>query len=400
MAGRARTNAPAVVYKDFQPRVDRKEEQGADVLVIHLPDFRKEQVNVKYVDSKRTIEVQAEKAADRKTRSRMNQSFPVPENCIVEKIQGSYRNGLLTITMPKRTFTQLDSPKDADANVPKPITPPKPTSSAAPAVAKQREQKPKSTPEPIAPQPKPPAETVAKPIAEPAKPPMAMAPQTPKEKAKGKKEVETLPPLKQQEEIQRKVSPTAKQTRKEKAKGKEVEALPSLKQQEEIQRKVSPPAKQTVEEKAKGKEIEALPSLKQQEEIQRKVSPTAKQTGEEKADGSMVATPEVVEKKGETKDGLKDLVKEKAKDSTPKATTDMLKPSEKGGAVEKKPKEGGGGFMEMRGMDTIMKTVKRLATDDAEDRQLLINIGVSVLVIAALGAYITYSYRSSGKAKN
>ncbi|XP_039035211.1 inactive protein RESTRICTED TEV MOVEMENT 2-like isoform X2 [Hibiscus syriacus] len=366
MAGRARTNAPAVVYKDFQPRVDRKEEQGADVLVIHLPDFRKEQVNVKYVDSKRTIEVQAEKAADRKTRSRMNQSFPVPENCIVEKIQGSYRNGLLTITMPKRTFTQLDSPKDADANVPKPITPPKPTSSAAPAVAKQREQKPKSTPEPIAPQPKPPAETVAKPIAEPAKPPMAMAPQTPKEKAKGK----------------------------------EVEALPSLKQQEEIQRKVSPPAKQTVEEKAKGKEIEALPSLKQQEEIQRKVSPTAKQTGEEKADGSMVATPEVVEKKGETKDGLKDLVKEKAKDSTPKATTDMLKPSEKGGAVEKKPKEGGGGFMEMRGMDTIMKTVKRLATDDAEDRQLLINIGVSVLVIAALGAYITYSYRSSGKAKN
>ncbi|GMJ13013.1 hypothetical protein HRI_004970500 [Hibiscus trionum] len=350
MAGRSRTNVPAVVYKDFQPQIDRKEEHGANILVIHLPDFPKEQINVTYVDATRSIKVQAEKAVEKNTRSRINQSFPVPENCIVEKIQGSLRNGVLTITMPRRTVTQhpLDSPEDV--NVPKPKAS---ASSSTSGVEKQRDQKLKSPPKPIA-QPKPPVATTApKPISEP-KPPAATVALKPT--SEPKPPVATVAP----KPIAEPKQPMA--------------AVP-----------------QVLKETTKGKEFEALPPSKQQEEIQRKVSPIAKQTGEEKAGGSMPTTPEIVEKKGETK--------EKAKDSLPEAA-DIPKATEKGGAVEKKPKEGGGGFLEMKGMDTIMKTVKRLGTDDGEDRQVLINIGVSVLVIVALGAYITYSYRSSGKAKN
>ncbi|KAL4278853.1 hypothetical protein GQ457_03G005820 [Hibiscus cannabinus] len=343
-AGRSRTNVP-VVYKDFQPRIDRKEEQGANILVIHLPDFPKEQINVTYVDATRSIKVQAEKASEKNTRSRINQAFPVPENCIIEKIQGSLKNGLLTITMPKRTVTQL--PKEQ-------IVPPIPKPSA---VEKQMDQKLKSPPKPIV-QPQPPvAATVPKPISEP-KPPAATVP---------KPISEPKPPA---ATVEKPI----------------VEPKPPM-----------ATAPQIPKEKTKGKEVEALPPSKQQEEIQRKVTPITKQTGEEKAGGSMP----IVEKKEETTNGLKDLVKEKVKESMAEAA-DIPKTSEKTGAVEKKPKEGGGGFLEMKGtgMDRIMKTVKRLGTEDAEDRQLLINIGVSVLVIVALGAYITYSYRSSGKPKN
>ena len=39
MAGRSRTNLYASIYEDFQPQVDRKEEQGANILLIHLPGF-------------------------------------------------------------------------------------------------------------------------------------------------------------------------------------------------------------------------------------------------------------------------------------------------------------------------------------------------------------------------
>ncbi|KAK8627152.1 hypothetical protein V6N13_134774 [Hibiscus sabdariffa] len=361
-AGRSRTNVPAVVYKDFQPRIDRKEEQGANILVIHLPDFPKEQINVTYVDATRSIKVQAEKALEKNTRSRINQAFPVPENCIIEKIQGSLKNGLLTITMPKRTVTQL--PKEQTApSIPKP----KPS-----AVEKQMDQKLNSPPKPTA-QPQPPvATTVSKPISEPKPPAATVA----KPVAEPKPPVATTVP-KPISEPKPPAATVAKPI---------VEPKPPM-----------ATAPQIPKEKTEGKQVEALPPSKQQEEIQRKVSPIAKQTGEEKAGGSMATTPEIVEKKGETTD----LVKEKVKDSMAEAA-DIPKTSEKTGAVEKKPKEGGGGFLEMKGtgMDRIMKTVKRLSTEDAEDRQLLINIGVSVLVIVALGAYITYSYRSSGKPKN
>ncbi|MBA0817602.1 hypothetical protein Gohar_019678 [Gossypium harknessii] len=167
------------------------------------------------------------------------------------------------------------------------------------------------------------------------------------------------------------------------------------------------PQKQAKEKK----KVDALPPLKQQEKTQKKVYPigdnSTKQAEEKSTGGSgptTSTTPGIVDKKGETKtkDGLKDLVKEqKTKDSISEAS--VPKAAEKAG-VEKKPQAGGGGLLEkakeMRGMDRIMKGVKRLTSDEDEDRQLLINIGVSVLVIVAIGAFITYSYRSSGKAKH
>ncbi|XWS54311.1 hypothetical protein CRYUN_Cryun10bG0079400 [Craigia yunnanensis] len=349
MAGRSRTNVSASIYEDFQPQCERKEEEGSNILLIHLPGFAKEQISVTYVDSTRTIKVQGERELEKNRRSRFNQAFPVPQNCIIEKIRGNFRNGVLTITMPKQTITQVGSVKDA--NTTKETTPPKAISEQKPMKDPKEATPPKAAltsgfekqrDEKIQP-PQAPQKAIT-----PPKAPMATGPQN-------------VPP-------------------KAETKGKKVEALQPSKQQEETRKKV------------------AL------------IATTTKQT-QEKTAGS---TAEIVEKKAESESGLKNLVKEKesgkTKDSTmsetniPKISEKGKKYGEAGGAVEEKPKEGGSSFLEkakeMKGMDTIMKTVKRLATDDYEDRQLLINIGVSVLVIVALGAYITYSYRSSGKSKD
>lgn len=45
----------------------------------------------------------------------------------------------------------------------------------------------------------------------------------------------------------------------------------------------------------------------------------------------------------------------------------------------------------------VMKDVKGIATDQNEDKQLLINIGVAALVIVALGAYVSYSIGPKSK---
>ncbi|XVF01829.1 hypothetical protein REPUB_Repub04eG0122900 [Reevesia pubescens] len=346
MAGRSRTNVSATIYEDFQPQLENKEEQGANILLIHLQGFVKDQISVTYIDSSRTIKVQGERPVENNRRSRFNQAFTVPQNCIIEKIQGSFRNGILTVTMPKKTIIQVDPAKDA--NTSKEASPPKATSDQKP-MKDQKETTPKA------------ASTSG---------------------VEKQREEKIQPPQTPQKAITEPKAPIATGSQ------------------------TSPPKPQT-----NGKKVEALQPSKQQEEAQKKVVPiatTTKQT-EEKTAGSTSAA-EIVEKKGESKVGLQNMVKEKESGKTEDSTmseTNIPKIPEKvkvGAAVEAKPKEGGSSFLEkakgMKGMDTIMKTVKKLATDDYEDRQLMLNIGVSVLVIVALGAYITYSYRSSGKAKD
>ncbi|OMO60162.1 hypothetical protein CCACVL1_24354 [Corchorus capsularis] len=345
MAGRTRTNLSAApVYDDFIPQWERKEEPGANILIIHLPGFAKEQIGVTYVDSSRTLKVQGEKPLDKNRRSRFNQAFPVPQNSIIEKIQGSFRNGILTITIPKQTVTQVSPVKDA-----KETEPPKAISQQKPPTKDQKE-----TPPP----PPPKAASTSN-----SKTPSPQTPQKAITDPKSPKGPQTAP-------SKSAPSPTTRGGEREKqANGKKVEPP---KQPEETQKKVAPPA-----------------------------TTAAKQT-EEKAEN--------VEKKAESSAaGLKNLVQEKEKKDSPMPESNLPKVPEKEKKLDEKAKEEkkgneGGGFMakakEIKGMESIIKTVKRLGTDDYEERQLLLNIGVSVLVIVALGAYITYTYRSSGKPKD
>ncbi|XP_021276624.1 protein RESTRICTED TEV MOVEMENT 2-like [Herrania umbratica] len=353
MAGRTRTNVSATVYEDFQPIWEQKEEQGANILLVHLPGFEKEQIVVTYVDSSRTIKLQGERSLEKNKRSRVNQSLPVPQNCVVGKIQGSFRNGVLTITMPKQTITQPSSVDDA-----------KPTNETTPPKATRDQKAMKHPKETTAPKPASPSTSGFE-----------------------KPRDEKLPPPQ---------TPQKAITEPKTPKGTKI--TPS---------RAAPSPSTLGERQANGKKVDALQPSKQQEETQKKVAPTATTTKQPEEKSAAGSTAEIVEKTGESKVGLGTVAKEK-KDSAmsgshiPKLPEKKKKDNKGAGVVEGKAKEGGS-FMakakEMKGMDTLMKSVKRLATEDYEDRQMLINIGVSVLVIVALGAYITYAYRSSGKSK-
>ncbi|KAE8662211.1 hypothetical protein F3Y22_tig00113719pilonHSYRG00212 [Hibiscus syriacus] len=256
MAERSRPNVSANTYEDFQLQVERKEDQGANFLIIHLPGFPKEQISVTYVDSSRTIKVQGERALEKNKRQRFNQAFPVPQDCAEEKIQASFRDGILTITMPKQAITQTARDEQ--------VLPPQTTRNA------------------ITDQPKASTEM-------------------------GRQQNGNAPP---------KVQPSMRQ--------------------EETQKKAAAAA-----------------------------IATSKKQAEEKTAGS-TSTAAVEEKKPAKKVESSFLGKAK----------------------------------EMKGMETITKSVKRFVTDDYEDRQTLMNIGVSVLVVVALGVHIAYSYRSSGQAED
>ncbi|KAK3011984.1 hypothetical protein RJ639_011188 [Escallonia herrerae] len=69
---------------------------------------------------------------------------------------------------------------------------------------------------------------------------------------------------------------------------------------------------------------------------------------------------------------------------------------EKGRDFEAKAKETTSGGYEG---ESSKKTVNGIPCGANEERQLMVNIGAAVLVIVALGAYVGYTFGSSGKAK-
>ncbi|GLT88690.1 hypothetical protein SLE2022_067050 [Rubroshorea leprosula] len=103
MAGKKSSAGPSTsYYEDFLPKAEMKEEQEAHLLYVHLPDFSKEQVRVIYYDATRTVRVQGERPLETNKWSRFNQAFDVPLNCSVEKMHGKFREGILTIIIPKQ----------------------------------------------------------------------------------------------------------------------------------------------------------------------------------------------------------------------------------------------------------------------------------------------------------
>ncbi|KDP34273.1 hypothetical protein JCGZ_12842 [Jatropha curcas] len=108
MATRTRSagGSIAIQYEDFRPKSEFKEEEGANILLLHLPNFQKEQITVTYVHSSRVIRVVGARPITNGNGMRFNEAFTVPQHFDVTNIQGRFQNGLLTITMPKTTITQ------------------------------------------------------------------------------------------------------------------------------------------------------------------------------------------------------------------------------------------------------------------------------------------------------
>ncbi|KAI5411139.1 hypothetical protein KIW84_056323, partial [Lathyrus oleraceus] len=115
MAMRSRTPIPRTkpsidpVYETFQPMSDLKENEQAYFLHINLPGFIKERISIKFVALSRTLRIIGQRQIIGSNRwSQFDQSYPVPENCEVEKLEGKFENGTLIVAMPKK-FPSLKS---------------------------------------------------------------------------------------------------------------------------------------------------------------------------------------------------------------------------------------------------------------------------------------------------
>ncbi|CAK8564817.1 unnamed protein product [Lathyrus sativus] len=115
MAMRSRTPIPRTkpsidpVYETFQPMSELKENQQAYFLHIYLPGFIKERISIKFVALSRTLRIIGQRQIIGSNKwSQFDQSFPVPENCEVEKLEGKFENGTLIVAMPKK-FPSLKS---------------------------------------------------------------------------------------------------------------------------------------------------------------------------------------------------------------------------------------------------------------------------------------------------
>ncbi|GLT88693.1 hypothetical protein SLE2022_067080 [Rubroshorea leprosula] len=157
----------APIYEDFQPKSEWKEEQGAHLLSVHLPDFSKEQVRVIYVDATRTVRVQGERPLGTNKWSRFNRTFDVPQNCSTQKIHGKFHEGILTIIIPKQ-ITELPQPAAARKQEGTKITPKEKESPSVPAPPPKKPS-PSKEPSPIAaPPPNVPSSVTAPPSKEPS----------------------------------------------------------------------------------------------------------------------------------------------------------------------------------------------------------------------------------------
>ena len=58
------------------------------------------------LSSSHAIQVHAERSLVSNRRRRFNQDFPVPENCVVNKMQARFQAGVFIIEVPKATTRQ------------------------------------------------------------------------------------------------------------------------------------------------------------------------------------------------------------------------------------------------------------------------------------------------------
>ncbi|KAI4323703.1 hypothetical protein L6164_023288 [Bauhinia variegata] len=112
MAFRAASLRLRAMYEDFQPRFETAETPEAHILKIHLPGFVMEQVRMRYAGSN-MLNVSGERPITGIYKwSRFKQAYPVPVGCNVKRLKAKFEEGILTITMPKKSISQAAAPQE------------------------------------------------------------------------------------------------------------------------------------------------------------------------------------------------------------------------------------------------------------------------------------------------
>ncbi|XP_061354759.1 inactive protein RESTRICTED TEV MOVEMENT 2-like [Gastrolobium bilobum] len=368
------------LYEYFQPKSEMKENDEAHLLHVYLPGFIKERITINFVGSSRVLRVRGERSIDGGNRwSRFEQTYPVPENCEVEKLEGKFERGILIVTMPKKLISQV-TPK---AKVEK-------TQEKGPSPSKKvvTEPEPKIAEEAI-----PPKSTTTPSIVKGSTDLKGTQKDTPlAQNDKGLRTLNLSEPV-LEPRPQNVKEETALKSTTVAATPKEQKGMPQ-KGQEEIE------PKPTLTMDSRKKINENL-----EEDIRQKtILATVKKQLHEEA-----------EKEGVTKKEVKEEDEKPYETRKPEKVMDqnVVFKGKEIRARKESPKEAKYSAKKEDEIYTIGKGIKELAASSSrlvtsigegklneQDKPLVANMGAAILVIVALGTYVAYKLASSGRTEN
>ncbi|XP_058210637.1 inactive protein RESTRICTED TEV MOVEMENT 2 [Rhododendron vialii] len=90
------------VYEDFTPTSEWKKQEQSQLLLVYLPGFAKEQINVS-VERKNTLRVRGESLVRDNKWSRFQEDFRIPEDCNISGVRAKFEGETLTVTFPNKT---------------------------------------------------------------------------------------------------------------------------------------------------------------------------------------------------------------------------------------------------------------------------------------------------------
>ncbi|KAL7197982.1 hypothetical protein ACSBR2_020495 [Camellia fascicularis] len=90
-------------YEDFEPLCGWRREEGQETLVIHIPEFKREQLNVS-ISSGGILKISGERPIDGSKSSHFSKKIEISKDCNASEISAKFTSaGLLSISMPKKT---------------------------------------------------------------------------------------------------------------------------------------------------------------------------------------------------------------------------------------------------------------------------------------------------------
>lgn len=134
----ARTAAPSDrVYEDFNPRTTWNHRDAANIFVVYLPDFNKENLRVQLTASK-MLRISGQRPIGGNRWKRFLREEELPENCDTTQISAKFQDGGLEIRVPKlvppvkQETPAVEAPQPPVATTTIDQPPPRPTLSLPP----------------------------------------------------------------------------------------------------------------------------------------------------------------------------------------------------------------------------------------------------------------------------
>ncbi|KAK6228476.1 hypothetical protein SCA6_000816 [Theobroma cacao] len=93
--------------QNFKPKSEWKHEEAASFLFVYLPGFVADQLTIKPDYSNRTVKVQGERRLPNNKVLPVNETFSIPEDCILAKMEKQFGRGILLFKIPRDVIPQL-----------------------------------------------------------------------------------------------------------------------------------------------------------------------------------------------------------------------------------------------------------------------------------------------------